>query len=257
MSASSFVRSTIRESDLEFDHGTFDSAGFAAQSLSCPEALAAVIDHTLLQPDATREQVAILCDEAIAHRFGCVMVNPVWVSTAIRYLAGNEIPVGAVLGFPFGASLVSTLRQEASTLARLGAREFDMVLPIGHLKSGNHHAVEHAIRAVAHVAHHNGAMLKVVLETCMLTTQEKLRGAEIAIHAGADFIRTSTGFSDCGATPADVALMRGVAGGRCGIKASGSIRTLAEIQALLEAGANRIGCSASVAILREISGKQQ
>lgn len=252
MSASTSARPPVRDSDLEFDNGTFDSAGFAAQALSTPHSLAAVIDHTLLQPDATREQLKTLCNEAITHRFGCVMVNPVWVSTAVRYLTGTGIPVGAVLGFPFGASLVSTLRHEASTLARLGAREFDMVLPVGLLKSGNHNAVLHSIQAVAQVAHHNGAVLKVILETCMLTTQEKLRGAELAIQGGADFIRTSTGFSDSGATPADVALMRGVAGGRCGIKASGSIRTLAEVRALLEAGANRIGCSASVAILREL-----
>ena len=256
MSASTSDRPPIQESDLEFDYGTFDSAGFAAQSLSSTRALASVIDHTLLQPDATKEQVKTLCHEATTHRFGCVMVNPIWATTAVRYLNGTGIPIGVVLGFPFGASLVSTLLQEASTLARLGATEFDMVLPIGHLKSGNHHAVLHAIHAVAHVAHQNGALLKVILETCMLTTQEKLRGAELAIQGGADFIRTSTGFSDCGATPADVALMRGVAGGRCGIKASGSIRTLAEVRALLEAGANRIGCSASIAILREFASLQ-
>lgn len=242
----------IQESDLEFDHGTFDSAGFAAQALSSPQTLAAVIDHTLLQPEATREQIKTLCDEAIRYRFGCVMVNPVWASMAVRFLAGSDIPVGVVLGFPFGASLVSTLRQEAAALARLGARELDMVLPIGQLKSGSHNAVQHAIHAVVNVAHHRGAVVKVILETCLLTTEEKLRAAEIAIQAGADFIRNSTGFSACGATVADVALMRGVAGGRCGVKASGSIRTLAELRALLEAGANRIGTSAAVAIVREL-----
>ena len=245
----------IQESDLEFDHGTFDSAGFAAQALSSPQALAAVIDHTLLQPEANREQVKTLCDEAIRYHFACVMVNPAWASTAVCLLEGSGIPVGAVIGFPFGASLVSTLRQEASALARLGVRELDMVLPIGQLKSGNHHAVQHAIHATVHVAHHHGALLKVILETCLLTTEEKLRASEIAIQAGADFIRNSTGFSACGATVADVALMRGVAGGRCGVKASGSIRTLAELSALLEAGANRIGTSASVAIVRELEAE--
>ena len=244
---------SIRESDLEFDHGTFDSAAYAVLALSSPQQLASVIDHTLLQPDATREQIKALCQEAIRYRFACVIVNPAWGSTAVGALYGSGISAGSVLGFPFGASLVSTLRQEASTLVRLGVRELDMVMPIGQLKSGNHHAVEHTIRAVVHVAHHQGATLKVILETSMLTTQEKLRAAEIAIHAGADFIRTSTGFSDSGATPADVALMRGVAGGRCGIKAAGSIRTLAEARALLEAGANRLGSSASVAILHELA----
>ena len=245
----------VQESDLEFDHGTFDSEGFAAQALSSPQALAAVIDHTLLQPEATREQIKTLCDEAARYRFACVMVNPVWASTAVRLLAGTGVPVGVVIGFPFGASLVSTLRQEASALARLGARELDMVLPIGQLKSGNHHAVQHAIHAAVHVAHHHGTLLKVILETCLLTTEEKLRAAEIAIQAGADYIRNSTGFSACGATVADVALMRGVAGGRCGVKASGSIRTLAELRTLLEAGANRIGTSASVSIVRELAAE--
>ncbi len=130
-----------------------------------------------------------------------------------------------------------------------------MVLPIGQLKSGNHAAVDHAIRSTAAVAHHHGAILKVILETCLLTVEEKLRAAEIAIQAGTDFLKTSTGFSSGGATAADVALLRGVAGARCGVKASGGIRTLADARTMLEAGANRIGASASVAILRELSGE--
>jgi deoxyribose-phosphate aldolase len=183
------------------------------------------------------------------------MVNPVWASTAVRALSGSGIPVGVVIGFPLGASLVSTLRQEAATLTRMGARELDMVLPIGQLKSGNHHAVHNAIHALANLAHHRGALLKVILETALLTVEEKLRAAEIAIQAGADFLKTSTGFSTGGATPADVALLRGVAGARCGIKASGGIRTLTDVRALLEAGANRIGASASVAIVRELGAE--
>jgi deoxyribose-phosphate aldolase len=234
------------------DHGSFDSVGFAAHALTNRQTLAAVIDHTLLKPEATREQIESLCDEAIRYRFACAMVNPVWASTAVSVLSGTGIPVGVVIGFPLGASLVSTLRQEASALIRLGARELDMVIPIGQLKSGNHHAVHHTVHAVATVAHHQGALLKVILETSLLNVQEKLRGSEIAIQAGADFIKTSTGFAGGGATPADVALMRGVAGARCGIKASGGIRTLADVRALLEAGANRIGASASVAIVREL-----
>lgn len=245
----------IQESDLEFDHGTFDAPGFTAQALANWQSLAAVIDHTLLKPDATRAQIENLCDEAARYRFACAMVNPVWASTAVGLLAGSGIPVGVVIGFPLGASLVSTLRQEASALTRLGARELDMVIPIGQLKSGNHHAVEHAIHAVANVAHHHGAILKVILETTLLNVEEKLRGAEIAIQAGADFIKTSTGFASGGATAADVALMRGVAGARCGVKASGGIRTLADVRAMLEAGANRIGASASVAIVRELGAE--
>jgi len=213
------------------------------------------MDHTLLKPDATIEQIENLCGEAIRYRFACAMVNPVWVSTAVGVLSGTGIPVGVVIGFPLGASLVSTLRQEASALIRLGARELDMVIPIGQLKSGNHHAVHHAIHAVATVAHHQGALLKVILETALLTLEEKLRAAEIAIQAGADFLKTSTGFSLSGATPADVALLRGVAGARSGIKAAGGIRTLADVRALLDAGANRIGASASVAIVRELGAE--
>jgi deoxyribose-phosphate aldolase len=245
----------LRETDLEFDNGTFDSAGFAAHALSSWKALAAVIDHTLLKPDATRIQVESLCNEAARYRFACAMINPIWVPTAVGILAGTGIPVGVVIGFPLGASLVSTLRHEAAAVTRLGAREVDMVIPIGQLKSGNHQAVHNAVHAAATVAHHNGALLKVILETCLLTVEEKLRAAEIAIQAGADFLKTSTGFSTGGATAADVALLRGVAGARSGIKASGGIRTLADVRTLLEAGANRIGASASVAIVRELGAE--
>jgi deoxyribose-phosphate aldolase len=249
------VITPILEADLEFDNGTFDSGAFAAQTLGNWRRLAAVIDHTLLKADATREQIENLCDEAIRYRFACAMVNPVWVPTAASVLSGTGIPVGVVIGFPLGASLVSTLRHEAAAVTRLGARELDMVLPIGQLKSGNFQAVHRTIHAVASVAHHHGALLKVILETSLLTVQEKLRAAEIAIQAGADFLKTSTGFSTGGATPVDVALLRGVAGARCGIKASGGIRTLSDVRALLEAGANRIGASASVAIVQDLGAE--
>jgi deoxyribose-phosphate aldolase len=245
----------ITEADLDFDNGSFDSAAFTAQALSSWQALAAIVDHTLLKAGATRDQVENLCNEVIRYRFACAMVNPVWASTAVSALTGTGIPVGVVIGFPLGASLVSTLRQEAAALTRLGARELDMVIPIGQLKSGNHHAVHHAVQAASAVAHQRGALLKVILETALLSVEEKLRGAEIAIQAGADFIKTSTGFASAGATPADVALMRGVAGARCGVKAAGGIRTLADVRALLAAGANRIGASASVAIVRELGAE--
>jgi deoxyribose-phosphate aldolase len=243
------------QEEIEFDHGTFDSAAFTTQTLASWQNLAGIIDHTLLKPNATREEVENLCDEALRYRFACAMVNPIWVPTAVSVLSGTGIPVGVVIGFPLGASLVSSLRHEAAALTRLGARELDMVIPIGQLKSGDHHAVEHAIRATATVAHHHGALLKVILETCLLTVQEKLRGAEIAIQAGADFLKTSTGFSSGGATAADVALLRGVAGGRCGVKASGGIRTLTDVRTMLDAGANRIGASAGVSIVRELGAE--
>jgi deoxyribose-phosphate aldolase len=244
-----------QDADTDFNHGSFDSAAFAAATLKNWQSLAAVIDHTLLKPDATRDQVDSLCDEAIRYRFACAMVNPVWASTAVGALSGSGVPVGVVIGFPLGASLVSTLRQEAAALSRLGARELDMVIPIGLLKSGDNRAVQNAIHTTATVAHHHGALLKVILETCLLSVEEKLRGSELAIQAGADFIKTSTGFSTSGATAADVAMMRGVAGNRCGVKASGGIRTLANVKELLEAGATRIGASASVAIVRELGAE--
>jgi deoxyribose-phosphate aldolase len=249
------VITPINEDELEFDNGIFDAQAFAAQTLSGWQNLASIIDHTLLKPDATRPQVEKLCEEAVRYRFACAMVNPLWVSTAVSMLNGTGIPVGVVVGFPLGASLVSTMSTEAIALARLGARELDMVLPIGQLKSGNHQAVGIAIHAVAQIAHQHGCLLKVILETCLLTMEEKLRAAEIAIQAGADFLKTSTGFSTSGATPADIALLRGVAGARAGVKASGGIRTLADVRALVEAGANRIGASASVAIVRELGAE--
>jgi deoxyribose-phosphate aldolase len=243
----------LQDADQDFDNGRFDSAAFAAAALANRQALAAVIDHTLLKPDATRDQVKNLCDEALRCGFACAMVNPVWVSTAVAELSGTSVPVGAVIGFPLGASLVSTMRHEAAALIRLGVRELDMVIPIGLLKSGNHTAVDHAIRGVAIIAHHHEVLFKVILETALLSVEEKLRGAEIAIQAGADFIKTSTGFAAGGATAVDVALLRGVAGTRCGVKAAGGIRTLADVKAMLEAGANRIGASASVAIVHELA----
>jgi deoxyribose-phosphate aldolase len=245
----------IQDADLDFDNGSFNSAIFAAEALTTWQSLAAVIDHTLLRPEATRNQVKDLCDEAIRYRFACAMVNPVWASTAVNALSGTGVPVGVVIGFPLGASLVSTLCQEATALIRLGVRELDMVMPIGLLKSGDHVAAGNAIRTVAVIAHDHGVLLKVILETALLTVAEKLRGAELAIQAGADFIKTSTGFAPGGASAADVALMRGVAGGRCGVKAAGGIRTLADVKSLLEAGANRIGASASVAIVQELGAE--
>jgi len=247
--------SMVQDPELDFDNGTFDSSAFTSEALTNWQTLAAIIDHTLLKPDASRQQVEDLCADAARYRFGSVIVNPLWASTAVGALAGTGIPVGVVIGFPLGASLVSTLRQESAALLRLGASDIGMVLPIGQLKSGNYHAVHHAIHAVANIAHHHGAGLKVNLETCLLTVEEKLRASEIAIQAGADFINTATGFASGGATPEDVALMRGVVGARCGVKAGGRIRTVAQVRGLLEAGANRIGSSASVAILRELGAE--
>lgn len=249
--------STLKTAEIEIDvdNGNFDSAAFTTNALSDWRKMAAVLDHTLLKPEATREQVIKLCREAAEYRFACAMVNPNWTGLAVAELHGTGIPVGIVVGFPLGASLPSTKRAEAASLVRMGAKELDMVIQIGELKSGLNTQVEQDIRSVVEIAHDAGAIVKVILETTLLTVEEKLRGSEIAISAGADFLKTSTGFANGGATAEDVALLRGVAGTRAGVKASGGIRTLADAKTMLEAGANRIGASASVAIVRELGAK--
>ncbi len=231
--------------------GKFNASEFAGTTLASQASLAAVFDHTLLKPDATREQIIHLAEEASYYRFACVMVNPAWVALAVSVLAGTGIPVGAVAGFPLGASLATTKRAETQALVTLGATEIDTVINIGALKSGNHLHVSEDIRGVVQLAHNAGALAKVILETSLLTLPEKLLASELALEAGADFLKTSTGFAGGGATPADVALLRGVAGRLCGVKASGGIRNLEQAQSMLEAGASRIGASASVAILQE------
>ena len=230
----------------------FDAETFTQQALASKKNLAALIDHTLLKPEATQEQVIRLCREAAEHGFACAMVNPTWAALTYAELAGTGIPVGVVVGFPLGAAMGTTKRDEAAALVKVGAHDIDMVLNVGLLKSGENQAVEQDIAGVVEVVHDAGAIVKVILETCLLTVEEKLRASELAIATGADFIKTSTGFSTHGATAEDVAMMRGVVGGRCGVKASGGIRTLADAKRMLEAGANRIGASASVAIVGEL-----
>jgi deoxyribose-phosphate aldolase len=235
----------------------FDAAAFTAHTLSSPQNLAAVIDHTLIKPDATRNQVLQLCREAAEHRFACAMVNPTWVSVAAAALKGSGVHVGALVGFPLGATLSSSKRDETTRVLKHGGHDIDMVLNIGLLKSGqtaDYEGVRQDIRGVVELAHAQGAIVKVILETSLLSFEEKLRAAEIALSAGADFLKTSTGFSTGGATPDDIALLRGVAGTRAGVKASGGIRSLADATAMLKAGASRIGASASVRIVAELAG---
>jgi deoxyribose-phosphate aldolase len=199
-----------------------------------------------------------LCHEAAEHRFACAIVNPTWASCAVETLAGTGVPVGVVIGFPLGATLAASKRDETARVLKLGAHDIDMVMNIGLLKSGtkeDFEAVKQDIRGVAELAHAAGGILKVKLETCLLTFEEKLRASELAMAAGADFIQTSTGFSTGGATADDIALIRGVVGTRAGVKASGGIRSLADASAMLHAGATRIGASASVKIVAELAGK--
>jgi deoxyribose-phosphate aldolase len=241
------------EESIVATRGTFDAAGFASNALATTASLAALVDHTLLKPEATRDHIVTLCHEAVEHRFACAMVNPTWVPLATSVLAGTGIPVGVVIGFPLGASLTTSKRDEAREMVKMGARELDMVLNIGMLKSGLFDQAETDIRSVVEVGRAAGAVVKVILETCLLSLPEKLRAAGIAIHAGADYLKTSTGLSIGGATAADVALLRGIAGDSCGVKASGGIRTLGDARTMLEAGASRIGSSASVRIMEELN----
>ena len=233
-----------------------DAVAFTEHTLSSPQNFAAVLDHTLIKPDATRSQVLQVCHEAAEHRFACAMFNPTWVALASSTLAGTGIPVGVFIGFPLGATLSSSKRDETVRVLKHGAREIDMVLNIGLLKSGqptDYEAVYNDIHGVVELAHQAGAIVKVILETCLLTFEEKLRASDIAVSAGADLLKTSTGFSTGGATVDDITILRGVVGSRAGIKASGGIRSLADATAMLRAGANRIGASASVKILAEFN----
>ncbi|MGA8222545.1 MAG: deoxyribose-phosphate aldolase [Candidatus Acidiferrales bacterium] len=213
--------------------------------------IARLIDHTLLKPDATRDEIRKICLEALKYGFASVCVNPWNVSQAAELLRGSEVRVCTVVGFPLGATLPQVKMFEAEEAIKLGAQEIDMVINVGALKSRQDDAVEADIRGVAQASHRGGAICKVILETALLTTEEKVRGSLAAKNAGADFVKTSTGFGPGGATAEDVRLMRAVVGGDLGVKASGGVRTLEDVQKMVEAGATRIGASASVKILEQ------
>lgn len=214
--------------------------------------IAGVIEHTLLKPDATREQVETLCHEAAKYQFACAFVHQVWASTAVSILTGTGVAVGVPVGFPQGASFTTIKRMEAFEALKLGVSDVDMVINIGALKSGDRVTVENDIRGVAEVTHAFGGTLKVILETAMLTLEEKLLACQISVRAGADYLKTSTGFGGGGATVDDIALMRGVAGDKLGVKASGGVRTAADALAMIRAGASRLGTSAGVTIVKEL-----
>jgi deoxyribose-phosphate aldolase len=214
--------------------------------------VAKMIDHTNLRPEATADQIGRLCAEAKEFGFCTVMVNTSYVALAESKLSGTGVKVGAVIGFPLGASVSSAKRFEAKEALRLGAREIDMVLNIGALKSGDRRQVELDIRGVTETVHGQGALLKVILETGLLTDDEKRIACELSVEAGADFVKTSTGFLGQGATVTDVALMRRVVGPKLGVKASGGIRTAADAKAMIAAGANRLGTSSGVKIVQEL-----
>ena len=214
--------------------------------------LAAAIEHTLLAPGATAAQIAQLCAEAEAWGCAAVCVNPAWVAQAAVRLRPTPVRVVATLAFPMGATLATVKRAEAAECLKLGADDLDMVINLGALQSGADTQVREDIRGVVELAHAAGAQVKAILETGLLTQAQKVRACELALEAGADFVKTSTGFGPSGATVADVELLRATVGDRARVKASGGIRTLAQAQALLAAGATRLGTSHTAAILAEL-----
>ena len=214
-----------------------------------PIDLAPLIEHTLLKPEITHRDINKLCDEARQFHFRGVCVNPVFVKEALQQLAGTDCSVVTVVGFPLGANLTDTKSEEAKHVIELGAGEIDMVIALGALKEGNYKTVYNDIRAVVESA--ESIPVKVIIEAGLLNEREKIAACLLAEWAGASFVKTSTGFAGCGATIEDVKLMKAVVGSRIGIKAAGGIRDFQTACAMVESGATRLGCSASVAIVTE------
>ena len=233
-----------------------DRFGLTAAADLYPREIARKIDHTLLKPDATRDQIEKLCAEAREHGFATVCVNPAWVRLCADLLRGSATRVCTVVGFPLGATTPDVKAFETGRVVADGACEVDMVLNVGALKSGDYRLVEHDIAAVVQAAGAAGTdvVTKVILETSLLTDDEKVRACVLAKVAGADFVKTSTGFGPGGATVDDVALMRRVVGPDMGVKAAGGVRDLKSAQAMIEAGADRIGASVGVKIVQESRG---
>jgi deoxyribose-phosphate aldolase len=212
-------------------------------------AIASLIDHTILKPEATRADLVKVCREARQYNFASVCVNPYWVPLVRSELAGSPVKICTVVGFPLGATSTEAKVAETAVAVRDGAQEIDMVINIGALRSGDHETVKSDVRQVVKTAHQAGAIVKVILETALLDDNQKAVACTLSKLAGADFVKTSTGFGPSGATAHDVALMRSVVGPEMGVKAAGGIRTLADLQAMTAAGATRIGASASIKIV--------
>jgi len=216
--------------------------------------VAAMIDHTLLKPEATATDIDTLCREAVEWKFATVCVNPTWVARAAGRLRGTDVGVCSVVGFPLGATTSDVKQYEARRAIFDGASEIDMVINVGALKSGDVRLVSDDVRAVVVACTERGVTSKVILETALLTDEEKVTACTLAKAAGADFVKTSTGFGPGGATAADVALMRRVVGAEMGVKAAGGVRDLRQVQEMVAAGATRIGASAGVRIVKESRG---
>jgi deoxyribose-phosphate aldolase len=215
------------------------------------QSIAALIDHTILKPEATRQDVARLCQEALTFGFASVCVNPVFTPQVSELLRGSPVKSCAVVGFPLGANQTAVKLFEAQSALRDGAHELDMVIHIGALKIADDPSVSADIRAICDAAHSANAICKVIIETCLLNEEEKVRACRLSATAGADFVKTSTGFNSAGATAADVTLMRTVVGPNIGVKASGGIRSLDDLLKMLDAGATRIGSSNGTKIVEE------
>jgi deoxyribose-phosphate aldolase len=218
--------------------------------------IAALIDHTLLRPDATHKDIIELCREAREYQFASVCTNSCWIPLVAKQLAGSTVKVCSVIGFPFGATITAAKVAEAQAALSAGAKELDMVQNIGALRGGDYDTVQADIAAVVEVAHRSGAIVKVILETALLDDDQKIRACQLAQAAGADFVKTSTGFGPSGATAHDVELMRKTVGSQMGVKASGGIRTLADVKKMVDAGATRIGASASIQIVQTSASAQ-
>jgi deoxyribose-phosphate aldolase len=219
-------------------------------------AVAGLIDHTLLKADATATDIETLCREAAEFGFATVCINPTWVAAAARHLRGSGVGVCTVVGFPLGATTPDVKAYETRRAIVDGAIEIDMVINVGALKSGDLRLVEQDIEGVAQACRACGAASKVIIEAALLTDEEKVTACTLAKAAGADFVKTSTGFGPSGATVADVELMRRVVGSDMGVKAAGGVRDLEQMQAMVAAGASRVGASAGVRIVRESQGDQ-
>jgi deoxyribose-phosphate aldolase len=218
--------------------------------------VASMIDHTLLKPDATRTDIEQLCREAADYRFATVCVNPTWVATCAQLLRSSGVLVTSVVGFPLGATTPDVKHYETRRAIFDGAREIDMVINIGALKTGDLRLVERDIEAVTTPCREAGVVSKVIIEAALLADEEKITACTLAKAAGADFVKTSTGFASGGATAADVALMRKVVGEQMGVKAAGGVRDLEGLRTMVAAGATRVGASAGVRIVQESRGQQ-
>jgi len=218
------------------------------------EQIAEMIDHTALKAETVESQIRTLCDEAGANHFASVCVNPTWVPLCAELLAGDDVKVCTVIGFPLGANTAATKAFEAADAVAAGAQEVDMVINVGRLLDGDWQTVYDDVAAVAEAAHAGGAALKVILETCLLTDEQKIAGSILSKAAGADFVKTSTGFNSGGATVEDIRLMRVTVGPVLGVKASGGIHTATDVRRMAAAGATRIGASAGVGIMQDLAG---